>query len=513
MSSFFHGVGIQEVLIGPRSIMLVRSAVIGLIGTAPTWMVSSSATPPPAGVNKLGLVANQTDASAYGPLVQGYTIPYALDNIFNQGQQSGVGPILVINVFDPSVHFTLVSAKALSFPASGVQVLNLKQMGIVNNSVFKITNVGGTTTYVEGTDYTVDYINGVVTALTSSAITVGEAVLVTYDYYDPTLVQDSDIIGAITGGAYTGIQLFLTAFSTYGFFPKILIAPGHTSQQIQQSLEISSGKIRAVYCYDSPPDTVVATAITNRGVITNAFSTGSDRAILCFPNQEFYDTGLVVDGVTINSLGTPVQAPANVTADGPYSSFMAGVISSNDFQNGFWWSPSNQAIQGSTGPDIQMYISPFDPNDDTNLLGAAGIVTVFQSFGTGLKTWGNYSAAFPNSAAETSFICIRRTLDVIEESIQIASLAFVDNPISLGLVNTVLKSVNDLFRSMIQQGALLVGSVASFDPKKNPASQLGAGQVIFSLNLMPPPPAQDIQYDFFVDTSLLSGLTTSNSAV
>lgn len=37
-----------------------------------------------------------------------------------------------------------------------------------------------------------------------------------------------------------------------------------------------------------------------------------------------------------------------------------------------------------------------DPNSEANLLNEAGIITVFNSYGTGIRLWGNRSAAFPS---------------------------------------------------------------------------------------------------------------------
>ena len=52
--------------------------------------------------------------------------------------------------------------------------------------------------------------------------------LIAFNYADPSKVADADIIGAITGGVYTGMQAFQTTYGTMGFFPKILIAPGYS---------------------------------------------------------------------------------------------------------------------------------------------------------------------------------------------------------------------------------------------------------------------------------------------
>ena len=61
-----------------------------------------------------------------------------------------------------------------------------------------------------------------------------------FNYADPTKVQDSDIIGAVTSGVYTGIQALQTTYGTMGFFAKILIAPGYS-----QNADVATAESRS----------------------------------------------------------------------------------------------------------------------------------------------------------------------------------------------------------------------------------------------------------------------------
>ena len=58
-------------------------------------------------------------------------------------------------------------------------------------------------------------------------------------------------------------------------------------------------------------------------------------------------------------------------------------------------------------------------------------------------------------------------MDVIEESVELAMLQFIDQPISNALITAILASVNSFLRTLIQRGALVAGS-ASYDPTENP---------------------------------------------
>jgi phage tail sheath protein FI len=502
-ASFLHGIEVIEVDSGPVPVTVVKSAVIGLVGTAPSWAVETPATAP--AVNTPTLVSSALDAANFGPIVRGYSIPYALAAI----QSQGAGQAIVVNVFDPTRHFTSLAAAAYPFNAQGV--INLGHMGV--SSVVVTSDPAGTS-YTAGTDYNLDPVNGVITIVPAASgghIASGATVLVGFNYADPTKVQDSDIIGAVTGGVYTGMQALQTTFGTMGFFSKILIAPGYSQLADVATAEIAlANRIRAVALVDSPPSTPVATAISNRGLTGNAFNTSSTRGILCYPQETFYDTGIVPTGIALSTTGAPLTSQLNAVSVGPYSSWVAGAIAARDLANGYWWSPSNLEVEGILGPDVQLYASALDASSDVNNLNASGILTVFNAFGTGFRIWGNRSSAYPTDTASGNFINVRRTMDVIEESVELAMLQFIDQPISNALITAILASVNSFLRTLIQRGALVAGS-ASYDPTENPSAQISAGQLVFDIDVMPPPPAERLSFQTFIDVSLLRQLGQTNA--
>jgi phage tail sheath protein FI len=574
-ASFLHGVEVLELATGPAPITVVKSSVIGLVGTAPCWALPSGAAVPV--VNAPTLVGSAQAAAQFGPAVQGYTIPYALNAILGQG----AGQVIVVNVFDSTRH-TSDLVVSQTFSAAGA--INLGHMGVTQATVMSTTTTpvtgeahtfGGTpatielvhgnlqassmvltsnpagTTYVQGTDYLVDArsglitrvidgaigattavrasysyysgtpysaqtdytsdpINGVLTLIAGGAIAAAATVIVSFSYADPSKVQDSDIIGSVSGSAYTGLQSLLTTYGTMGFFAKLLIAPGYSQNgDIATAMVMTAGTLRGMALIDSPPNMPAATAIANRGVAGNAFETSSTRAILCYPQETFFDTGLVPTGTTLNG-SSAMQTVANRITVGPYSQWVAGAIAARDLQNGYWWSPSNTQANGILGPDVTLYASLLDAASDVNNLNAAGIVTVFNAFGTGLRVWGNRSAGYPTITTPDNFISVRRTMDVIEESVQLAMLQFIDQPISNALITAILASVNAFIRTLIQRGALVAGS-SSYDPAENPPEQIAAGHLVFDIDVMPPPPAERLSFTVYIDSTLLTTLGTSSA--
>lgn len=481
-ANFLHGVETTEVSSGPIPVTVVKSAVIGLVGTAPVWSVSGA----PA-VNTPALVSSSIDAARFGPLVKGYSIPYALASI----QAQGAGQVIVINVFDPARHHSAVAATPYTFSAGGT--LGLGHMGV---SQVVVTSDPAGTTYAAGTDYTVDAVNGIVRLVNGGAIAASATVLIAFKYADPGTVTDSDVVGAFAGGEYSGMQAFKTTYGTMGFFAKILIAPGYSQNaDVAGALTTIATTLRAIALIDSPPNTAVATAIANRGVAGNAFDTSSSRVVLCYPQETFFDSG--IDSTTGQAI--------NANAVAPFSQWVAGAIAAKDLAKGYWWSPSNTQFQGALGPDVSLYASIIDAASDVNNLNAQGIVTVFNDFGTGLRVWGNRSAAYPTSTAPDNFINVRRTMDVIEESVELAMLQFIDQPISNALITAILASINSFLRTLIQRGGLVGGS-ATFNPAENPPSQVAAGQLVFDIDVMPPPPAERITFNVTIDINLLQQL-------
>jgi phage tail sheath protein FI len=68
-------------------------------------------------------------------------------------------------------------------------------------------------------------------------------------------------------------------------------------------------------------------------------------------------------------------------------------------------------------------------------------------------------------------------MDVIEESVELSMLQFLDQPISNALITAILASVNSFIRTLIQRGALVAGA-ATYNPAENPPNTIAAGQLV-----------------------------------
>lgn len=473
-ANFLHGIETIEIVKGPRPIRTVKSAVIGLVGTAPIFEADADKQ----SVNQPVLcLSDRHDAQYFGTARAGFTIPQALDAIRDQGGAT----VIIINVFDPAVHKTAVTSEAHAFAAG---VVSLGHAGV---AAVVVKNVAGDKTYVADTDYTLNAVTGVLTVKAGGELTATSAVKVTYDYADVSKVENSDIIGEVTvDGDRTGMKAFEDCYTKFGFIPKILISPAFCTQNaVAVELIALAEKLRAFAYLDAPSGTKYQEAIEGRGPSGSInFNTSSKRALLFFPHLKAWDTA------------------SNTERLEPYSPRAAGVRAAVDNEFGYWWSLSNKEIKGIIGSELLLTARVNDATTEVNLLNESGIVTVFNDYATGFRTWGNRSSAWPSETGPETFEAVQRTADIIHESIEFSMLQFIDRPLNNALLDAIRESVNGFIRTLIGRGALIDGK-CTYDPTKNPVTELALGHITFDIEMMPPPPAERITFESFLNIELL----------
>lgn len=238
--------------------------MIGLIGTAPI-----------GAVNEATLTLSEKDAAAFGSQLTGFTIPQALDAIYDHG----AGTVIVINVLDPSIHKTAVASEAVTFDASTDQSL---AHGAIANLVLKSND--GATVYAVGVDYTVNTLTGKLSRVKAGggAAAAGSA-KASYDYADPTKVTAADIIGAVNAaGVRTGLKALKDTYNLFGFFAKILIAPAFCTQNsVAVELIAMADQLDAVAYIDAPIGTTYAQALAGQNWSAPSTSTPPATAFAC----------------------------------------------------------------------------------------------------------------------------------------------------------------------------------------------------------------------------------------
>ncbi|WCK24625.1 phage tail sheath family protein [Agrobacterium pusense] len=410
-ATFHHGPEVIEHKDGVTVVRDVKSAVTYVNGTAPIQDVHATALAREDYINKRVIIRSRAEgAAAFGEHKAGYTIPAALDAIFDQGDG---GTIIVNNVFDPDVH-------------------------------------------KEGANP------------------------------DPSKVTTVDINGTISAaGLASGFSGAYECYNNFGYFPKIIIAPGYSpAATVRAEMDVVASRLHALAIADLPLGLTKQQAVAARGVAGTA-NTSSARTVLTYPHVVIEDT----------------TGAAETRLD-PLSSRLAGVIIATDLNEGWQNSPSNREIKGVVDLEVPINFYPSDYQNDTNFLNEAGIVTAMRSFATGIRVFGNRSAAFPTSSHVENFIHARRILDMIHEAIIFYTMNYVDRLGSPMTVEAAEEGVNAYLRS--KTDVAIYGGTFRFDRQKNTAEQIADGKFYYRLECHPISVMERITIDSYVDTKFIS---------
>ncbi len=474
MSGFLHGINIVQLKTKGSAISFPASSIICLVGVSAY-----------GAVNQLIQCLNTTDAAQFGANVPGNTIANALDSIY----ASGDCPVFVVNVFNSGSHLHAVTSEVVAVANNKFKLANSPAPA----PALVLKDSTNTTTYVLGTDYTIDaFGNGTVI---SNAIATGN-IHATYSYLDDTQVVQNDIIGTDTGGNNkTGLQLFKLLTNTFGVKPKIVIAPGFSQIPAVSAAMASIATFgRGIYPIDSPAGTSVSNAISGRGIGgTFGWNIADRRAMLMF--NRFAKAN-----------PDPAAANGSIIYDW-YSAWMAGIIANMDNTIGYYNSPSNKPLPPEAlSPEIPITCSLTDNSYDNQQLNAAGIVAYNIMYGSGINTFGNYSSYYPANTDPTGFTMVQRITDVLDDMTEKAMIPLLDSPITQAFIDYLVELNNTIIRTLTGIGALVPGSTVVANPSDNTPTTLAAGQIVLSRNYASAVPMNNLTIKSTFDVTLLANL-------
>ncbi|WPZ28982.1 phage tail sheath subtilisin-like domain-containing protein [Sulfitobacter sp. OXR-159] len=300
---------------------------------------------------------------------------------------------------------------------------------------------------------------------------------------DATLANVAGGVNAATGN-YEGVHALAGAESVVGHTPRILIAPGWTHQRptsaanpVVSELEGIAARLRAIIVADGPNT-------TDDEAQTYAGDWGtSGRVYVVDPWVKVLDG----DGAVVVE---------------PSSARIAGVIARTDNDAGFWHSPSNKGVFGIVGTARPVDFKLGDAVSRANLLNENDVATIIRQ--DGFRLWGN---RVPTEDPKWQFISVRRTADILHESLQRAHMWAVDRNITKTYLEDVADGVNGYIAQLVELGALLGGRCFP-DPDLNTPAAIAEGKVYFNLDFTPPYPAEHITFrSHLVDTYITEALS------
>lgn len=271
-----------------------------------------------------------------------------------------------------------------------------------------------------------------------------------------------DTIATVTGPG-TGAALAVTI--------------GTVANPVVAELSGIAGRLRAMIAADGPNT-------TKEAAVQYRQDWGSDRIMVIDPHVK-------------------VQKGTSVVTQ-PASARVVGVQAGLDNTRGFWWSPSNQILNGVIGIARPIDWALNDRETEANYLNEHHVTTVIRDYENGgFKLWGN---RVTSGDSLKFFWSVRRTHDMIIESIEIASLIFVDRPFSRQLLLDIADTVNAYLRTLTRRGAIL-GGICWLDPTLNTPDQLAAGKLFVSYDAEGPAPLEHLVFEFNRNTGYYRELT------
>jgi phage tail sheath protein FI len=489
-----HGSNVSEVPTGVVPPVRVTPGLAVYVGTAP---VGSGGDP--ASVNKPELLFNLAAAVAkFGPVTPSsewgdWTLHEAIKAHFSA---YGVGPIVCINVLDPSnnAHKGALVTEPLVLDDDGQAIVEVygtdgPLYGVIGSTV--VVKVAGVTK-VLGTDYTVSFdATGrcVIARVESGSIADGAHITVSASYLNPAAIAAADIIGGYSAGAYTGIEVVEQVYPKTRLVPGLLLAPTWSetptvAAALKTKARLINGCFRAHAFVDLSTDPGEIASPEDAPAWKS--DNGYDKVDMtpCWP--------LVKNGDDVYHGATVLACVANLTDaafDGiPYAS------------------PSNKDIVG-TATVLDDGTEMFLGRDQANALNAQGIVTFLNGL-NGWKTWGNRTGGYPGTTdPKDSFIAIRRMFNWFAATTILTTDRDVDQPGNKRLIDSVKGTMGTLINSLVAVGALVAGKI-EFRKDENPVTDLADGKIVWHVTLTPPSPGEDLDFLVEYDPSALSALFT-----
>ncbi|HDI3293371.1 TPA: phage tail sheath subtilisin-like domain-containing protein [Vibrio cholerae] len=474
MTQFLHGAEVIEIDDGSRPIQTVKSAVIGLVGTAPLSAAATAAalTIGTAILNdglkltavKTGTEGNAISVEVLAPTAASSELAVTVTNnkisIQLASDESGALTTTATELAsalmaDPAAK-ALVTAVALGDGSGDVAPVSRAYLSGGENEPFPLKKpvaVAGSRKLIEklGKEGTLP------AAFDDIFDQTGALVIAVRAEKGQTEEQtQANVIEAM--------QAFLDSQTETGYTPRILVAPEFSQfDAVASELEAKAKRLRAITYLDCERTASYTDAMKRARQF-------GERVEVEWPWVRVFDTELAKE------------------IDRPSSARQAGLRARIDAEKGFWWSKSNQEIYGIVGTSQPVDWALDEPNTTANMLNENKVSTIIRE--GGFRHWGNRTCS---TDPKWTFEQTRRTADMINDSVQRSHLWAVDRNITKTYVDDVISGVNAYLRELKALGAILGGECWA-DKELNTPATIQKGIVYFDFDFCPPYPAEHIVF-------------------
>lgn len=473
MSGYRHGA--YAIFQSSGITIAVKSGTLPVyFGTAPIHQLENPAgrTGVPILLSNYAQVQAQT---GYTDNWEDFTLGEALYVHFKAA--APVGPIVVVNVFDPKVH--------REESATTAQVLFVAGQGKLPDSraILSTIAIEGKTL---GADLTAAYNDaGTEVVLTDPAGVLSGQVQVTYTRADPSAVTSGDVEAAIR-------STIGQVYEVSGKIATLLAAPGWSEEpDINNALKSAAANISGhwnAFVVDDM-DTAAAQTIDAALAKKKAELRNSASETPCWP--------MVSDGSRYFHLSTLSIAK------------MMEIDAKNDDIPFETCSNKPIAVTGLVVKDGKGGYEPirFD-QAEANRLNEVGIRTAVFWSGK-YRLWGPHTGAYDFNSENTPeeiFDCSVRMAYYLGNSFQLTYGDEVDKSMHRSRIEIILNAVQEGLDRLVNQGALLYGRVF-FEPDSNPDKDMMTGDFLFDTGYTTTPPGKSITNRYRYTSQGLKALT------
>lgn len=476
-NTYKHGVYYHEL---PTTIIpaITTSTPAVIFGTAPLF---NAATPTQA--NEVVLISSYSEfVSNFGwsDDFDKYTLCEAAKVFFSL---YNVAPIVCVNVLDPATHSTQTT-KTISGVSNAVTISE----PILLDTLQVTTGSGSSAATLSADDYTATYDGeDLIFTVVNDEDVVSDSVMLSYKKVNADAVTNNDIIGGVnaTTGKKTGLELIEEVYPVTGLIPGTILAPKYSAQSavaaaMKAKTRGINGCFNTICAVDLDTSTVIKYNDCFSAKTQNNLS--DENTIVCWPK--------------VSLGGEQYHLSAQVAA------LMCQVDNDNDDVP--YISPSNHNLQCdasclANGTAIKL------SKLEANYLNGAGVVTAL-NFAGGWKCWGNRTGRYPASSdPKDTFICVRRMMSYIGNSLITTYFSKVDNPLNRRLIESVVDSLRIWLNGLAARGVILGGEV-TFDALFNPTTSLLDGNITFHVSIGFIVPAKEIHFDIEFEPSYMNAL-------
>ena len=439
------------------------------IGTAPITEVTSK------NLNKPVLCNTYEEAvSVFGNSkdFESYTLCEAIDAHFSK---FNVGPIVLINVLDPTRH-NVASSRTLILDSNLSAIL---PNGVIPASIEVTSGIKRKFLMFKNEDGTLK--------ISFEGASSGERIDVSFTMLKPDKVTTDDIIGGIDSstGKNKGIECLEDVFPLTRKVPTLVLAPKFSSDNVvanvlESKAKLINGHFKALALVDL--DTKIVKKYSDASGIKETNNLNSTNLVVNYPKvalgeQQYHlstQVACLIQQLASESGGIPYKSPSNINIKADRTCL-------------------------ADGTDILLAIN------QANYLNENGINTAINWIG-GWRAWGNRTSCYPAVMdAKDNFIVSRLMFNFLNNTLITNFWDKVDKPTNQTLIKTLKDSIN-IWLNGLQASGVLIGGRIEFRQEDNPLTSLLDGKVKFKIYFTPALPMESAEFDCEIDTNYYNNL-------